>query len=83
MVLRLPTQILARITYSRDYNRDDFYIFVCEYEAGNEEQTEIIAHGSDSKWVGWKLSEIEYSQNAHGDKNKEIGRKLARQEVML
>lgn len=82
-MLRLPTQILDKITYSDDYNLGGFYIFVCEYEPGSEDEAEIIAHGLDPTFLGLQLSGLTYSKKLQGSKNEEIGRELARQEVML
>ena len=78
----MPTQVLNRITHSKEYTHGDFYIFACEYDHDREDDAIIIQQGTNPQVIGANLADIKFNDNLNGDANRKLGQKLAKDEVI-
>ena len=76
-------QILNDVTYSTKYRDFGFYVFVCSYDPANKEVATITQHGFVKAIIGKQLHVLKYHMDFGERYNKELGHKLARDEVFL
>jgi len=69
------------VTYSTKYRDFGFYVFVCSYDPANKEVATITQHGFVKAIIGKQLHVLKYHMDFGERYNKELGHKLARDEI--